>query len=216
MDCRGARSLSYARPSHFIKPLLTNVPRRGAALLSRLVRFGTDVPETAHGLRPRSGVYPPRSVVRFAYLRVAHVHDCLLNRATSAERKRRTYCEPCGLQSLSRHLREFGANLCEPPSRRLMRYARSRSYPNFGLKLAPFVLDLACLTEGRRRCAPSRSYPCNSRRDFLPLALRAIPRGTTKSRLGCPPRCYGPYGVQVDRLRSVASHRGRDRRGPNN
>lgn len=80
------------------------------------------------------------------------------------------------------------------------------------------VLDWACLTGGRRRCAPPRSYPRNSRlRLSSPGPLRVhSSRKTRKSCPGCPLLRAGPFGVRVERLRSVASHRGRDGRGPGN
>ena len=84
--------------------------------------------------------------------------------------------------------------------------------------LAHVVLDLACLTEGRRRFAPPRSYPRNSRsRLSSPGRCASIPRGNQESRGLAALYCRaGPCGVRVDRLRSVASHRGRDGRGPGN
>ena len=52
---------------------------------------------------------------------------------------------------------------------------------------------------------------------FFPWPLRVhSSRKTRKSRPGCPLLRAGPFGVRVDRLRSVASHRGRDGRGPRN
>ena len=52
---------------------------------------------------------------------------------------------------------------------------------------------------------------------FFPWPLRVhSSRKTRKSRPGCPLLRAGPFGVRVDRLRSVASHRGRDGRGPGN
>ena len=79
------------------------------------------------------------------------------------------------------------------------------------------VLDVAGLTEGRSRCARSRSYPRNGRsRLSSPDGFAAIPRGSRKSLPGRPPFHSGPFGVRVDRLRSVDRHRGRDGRGPRN
>jgi len=49
------------------------------------------------------------------------------------------------------------------------------------------VLDLACLTEGRRRCAPPRSYPRNSRlRLSSPVRCASIPRARQESRALLP------------------------------
>jgi uncharacterized protein (DUF736 family) len=48
---------------------------------------------------------------------------------------------------------------------------------------------------------------------FFPWPLRAhSSRKPRKSCPGCPLLRAGPFGVRVDRLRSVASHRGRDGR----
>ncbi len=83
------------------------------------------------------------------------------------------------------------------------------------IRLAHGVLDLACLTEGRRRCTPPRSYPATAGRDFLPLAAaRPFLAEIKKVEPWLPSTIVpAPLGVRVDRLRSVASHRGRDGRG---
>ena len=59
--------------------------------------------------------------------------------------------------------------------------------------------------------------PATAGYDFLPLvAARPFLAQARKSCPGCPLLRAGPFGVRVDRLRSVASHRGRDGRGPGN
>lgn len=76
------------------------------------------------------------------------------------------------------------------------------------------VLDVAGLTEGRSRCARSRSYPRNVGLDFLPLAAARPFLADQESLFPPPSISFRPLGVRVDRLRSVDRHRGRDGRGP--
>ena len=75
------------------------------------------------------------------------------------------------------------------------------------------VLDLACLTEGRRRRgAPSRSYPRNGLRNFLPLAAPPPFRARQESRFRPPSTLFRPLQGAGRSPRPVDSHRGRDGR----
>jgi hypothetical protein len=96
--------------------------------------------------------------------------------------------EAARLFIFSRELDQRGLKCCECPL--LVKCASVVLAPKVAvvspgrfIRLAHGVLDLACLTEGRRRFAPPRSYPRNIRpRLSSPGRCASIPRGSQESR----------------------------------
>ena len=100
---------------------------------------------------------------------------------------------------------------------RMRSFACQRSC-GFEASHVPHVLEWACLTEGRLRCALSRSNTRNGRVRFLPLPVSSIPSfpaGQESLSLAVL-HFVSALSVRADRLRSLDCHRGRDGRGTTN
>ncbi|WP_298277591.1 hypothetical protein [uncultured Bradyrhizobium sp.] len=160
-------------------------------------------------------IWPTMRRLAFLIFEIARVHGCSLKRALGTALPQERGAKPCRDSRASQALSAWKlASIDEPPLSGMCEVTVVSLLPS--LKLAPFVLDLACLTEGRRR---QRAVSLLSLQQPLPTFFpwRCAPFLAEDKKVGsgCPLLRAGPFGVQVDRLRSVASHRGRDGRGPN-